>query len=384
MEEKRYSDEDLEYALHLLNQTELLDTKEAVQWLGDPVHRELYASLMATRESLLAGVKDQVDVKAAWKQFNDRHKVMSSKLHPNSFWWGAAAATVTLLIAFSFLYIHDRDLSSENVTVYTAVSEKADVVLQTSGGRSLNLSAAGIVEELNGSEVVAIEKDAINYLADSLKDKTIEMHTLTTPQGKSFKVVLNDGTEVWMNAESRLRYPNQFIENERVVELEGEAYFHVAHNKNSPFIVKTQTVTTRVLGTEFNFKAYNHENTHVTLVDGSIAVRGTDKQQEILLHPGEDIQIDKDGEVTVHSVDVRCFIAWREGYFYFKDVELGEIMRSIGRWYNLNVEFEDINKIHLRFNFWARQDNGIEEVLKLLNELGKVEAELKNQVIIIK
>lgn len=87
MEEKRYSDEDLEYALHLLNQTELLDTKEAVQWLGDPVHRELYASLMATRESLLAGVKDQVDVKAAWKQFNDRHKVMSSKLHPNSFWW---------------------------------------------------------------------------------------------------------------------------------------------------------------------------------------------------------------------------------------------------------------------------------------------------------
>lgn len=383
MEEKRYLDEDLEYALHLLNQAELLSTKEAVQWLKNPEHKELYCSLLATREVLLSDDKNKVDVKDAWEQFNTRHKVMPAKVHRNSFWWGAAAATIALLIAFSFLYIYDKDPATERVAIYTAITEETGVVLQTPGGHSLNLSSQESIEELEKTQAIAVKEDGINYSSATPNTQIPEMHTLSTPQGKNFKVVLSDGTEVWMNAESRLHYPNQFIGNERMVELEGEAYFHVTKNKKQPFIVKTKTAITRVLGTKFNFKAYDYENTHVTLIDGSVMVTEPGSQQQILLQPGEDIQIDKAHEITVNSVDVRCFTAWREGYFYFKDVELGEIMRSIGRWYNLTVEFNDISKTHLRFNFWARQDNGVEDALELLNQIGKVKAELKDNVILI-
>ena len=384
MEEKRYLDEDLEYALHLLNQPELLCVKEAVQWLDNPDHKELYYSLLAMRESILSNDKNKIDVKAEWKQFNTRHKVMPAKTSRHSFWWGAAAGTIALLIAFSFLYIYDQDLTTEKVVVYTAIPEKTDVVLQTASGRSLNLSSQAAMKELEKAQTIDIKKDAISYLPAPSNDKTAEIHTLSTPQGKNFKVVLSDGTEVWMNAESRLRYPDQFFGNERIVELEGEAYFHVTNNKKQPFIVKTKTATTRVLGTKFNFRAYDYENTHVTLINGSVVVTESNSQQQVLLHPGEDIQIDKEHKITVNSVDIRSFIAWCDGYFYFKDVELSEIMRSIGRWYNLTVEFNDKDKTHLRFNFWARQDNGVEDVLQLLNQIGKVKAELKDNVIIVK
>lgn len=382
MEEKRYLDEDLEYALHLLNHAELLCTKEAVQWLDNPEHKELYSSLLATREAILSDGKNKVDVKIAWEQFNTRHKVIPTRVHRNSFWWGVTAATVALLIAFSFFYIYDKELTTENVVVYTAVSDETDVVLQT-GDYSLNLSSQEAIEKLEKTQPIAVKENGINYSSAISNEQTIEMHILSTPQGKKFNVVLNDGTEVWMNAESRLRYPSQFKGDERIVELEGEAYFHVAKNKKQPFIVKTKTAITRVVGTKFNFKAYDYENTHVTLIDGSVIVTEPSSKQQILLHPGEDIQINKEHQTIVNSVDIRCFTAWREGYFYFKDVELSEIMRSIGRWYNLTVEFKDISKAHLRFNFWARQDNGVEDALQLLNQIGKVKAELKGNVIII-
>lgn len=384
MEEKRYSDEELEYALRLVSRPQLLCTEEAVRWLAKPEHKELYRSLLAMREAALSSHRDKVDVKAEWEQFNARHQVMPVRTRRHSFWWGAAAATIALLVVFSFLYIYDKERTTEKVVVYTAIPEQTDVVLQTAGGRSLSLSSQEAIQELGETEAIEIEKDGINYPSTPSKDKTAEMHTLSTPQGKNFKVVLSDGTEVWMNAESRLHYPDRFSGDERMVELEGEAYFHVTNNPKQPFIVKTKTATTRVLGTKFNFKAYDYENTHVTLIEGSVAVTEPSSQQQILLHPGEDIQIDTEHRITVSPVDIRCFTAWCEGYFYFKDVELSEIMRSIGRWYNLTVQFDNKDKTRLRFNFWARQDNGVEDVLQLLNQIGKVKAELKDNVIIIK
>lgn len=385
MEEKRYSDEDLDFALRLLNEPKAKHSEEAVRWLSDPEHKILYKSLLATRQAAIQEHKiAEVDVKLAWKQFNDRHQVTIPRIHRHSFWWGAVAATVALLIVFSFLYIYEGNSVSENVVVYTASSDESDIILQTGKGQVLNLSSKVSTEELQQVKAVAVKENGIDYVADAgEKEIIVEMHTLSTPQGKNFKVTLEDGTEVWLNAKTSLRYPTHFVGNERLVELEGEAYFHVAHNEKLPFIVKTKTALTRVLGTEFNFKSYDHEDTHVTLINGSVCVTEQKLQQEVLLHPGEDLRIDKSSKMIVNEVDIRSFTAWREGYFYFKDMELGEIMKSVGRWYNLTVEFRNINHTHLRFNFWARQDDGVNETLQLLNEIGKVKAKLKDNTIII-
>lgn len=384
MDAKRYSTEDLDYAIRLLSRTEFTHTSEEIQWLSDPEHQALYQSLRATREAVMSKDAGTVDVKKAWLQFNERHKVVSTQLHRNSFWWGAVAATVALLFAFSFLYIYDNHSPSKSVLVYSATPEQSGIILQTSSGHSLELSSQESLKELKENYAIEAQSDSLNYKSNTSQKTTAEVHTLSTPQGKNIKVVLSDGTEVWLNAESRLQYPNHFVGEKREVELDGEAYFQVAHNKEHPFIVKTKTAITCVLGTEFNFKAYGYANTHVTLIDGSVVVTEPVSHLEIVLHPGEDVEIDNQQKVTVNTVDTRCFTAWREGYFYFKDVELGEIMRSIGRWYNLTVEFKDLADTHLHFNFWARKGSGVEETLQLLNEIGKVKAELNDNKIIVK
>ena len=385
MEEKRYLDEDLDFALRLLNEPKAKQTEEAVQWLADPEHEMLYKSLLATRQATIAHAKaGDVDVKLAWREFNERHQVVAPKIHRHSFWWGAVAASFALFIVFSFLYIYEGSSTPENVVVYTATPGDSDVILQTGNGQVLNLSSTVAAEALQKVSAVAVEKDGIDYVADAaVKEVAVEMHTLHTPQGKNFKITLEDGTQVWLNAKSSLHYPTHFAGSERLVELEGEAYFQVAHNEKLPFIVKTKNAVTQVLGTEFNFKAYDYGDTHVTLINGSVRVTEQQNQQEVMLHPGEDVQIDHSTKMTVREVDTRSFTAWKEGYFYFKDKELGEIMTSVGRWYNLTVEFRNSDHTHLRFNFWARQADGVNETLQLLNDIGKVKATLKDNTIII-
>lgn len=192
--------------------------------------------------------------------------------------------------------------------------------------------------------------------------------TVSVPRGKIYPIRLNDGTEVWLNAGSRMSFPNRFEGDTRTVMLEGEAYFKVARDEKRPFIVNTDQVSTHVLGTEFNVKAYPGSESHVTLVKGSVKVEIPNTQKEVLLYPGEDIACLENGTCTVKQVDTEEYAQWLAGYFYFDNVHLKDILKELGYWYNLTVELEeDAFLLDMRLHFVVERNIGITQVAEKLN-----------------
>ena len=194
---------------------------------------------------------------------------------------------------------------------------------------------------------------------------------LFTPYGTWSVVNLPDGSKVWLNANSKLVYPTAFIEKERTVFLEGEAYFKVTKDAK-PFIVKTDYLQTKVLGTEFNVKSYTAEDSHVTLISGKVQVRSHENARFVDLEPGKDAMLLSDGLFEVKEVNSEAYTYWKDGYFYFDELPLADIMKSIGRWYNVNVTFRNKEAMAYRIHFMSNRQSGIEETIRLMNRLKKV------------
>lgn len=163
-------------------------------------------------------------------------------------------------------------------------------------------------------------------------------NTVVTPKGGQYQLVLGDGTKVWLNAASTLKYPVTFSGPKREIELSGEAYFEVAHDQHKPFRVISNGQTVEVLGTHFNVNAYPDEKiTRTTLLEGSVKVLAGEMSSKI--KPGEQVQF-KDGHLAVTPADIEEAIAWKKGFFYFKDADIQTVMRQLSRWYDVSVKYE--------------------------------------------
>ena len=194
------------------------------------------------------------------------------------------------------------------------------------------------------------------------------------------QLTLSDGTRIWLNAESSLKYPDTFEgKAQREVYLEGEAYFEVSKNPQHPFLVKTTAIEAQVLGTSFNIKAYSKKDVQVTLLEGSIKV--SDKHHNnILLKPGEHTN-EKLHKSQVENVSQ--YRAWTTGSFYFDNTELIEIMRELGRWYNIDIVFTNKQIMAERLHFQADRSSSLQEVLELLNSMQKIKAQIENDKVIV-
>ena len=230
-------------------------------------------------------------------------------------------------------------------------------------------------------ECAKSEKKELDYR--QVISTTTQTHVLTVPRGESFKVVLCDGTEVWLNANSNFVYPTAFIGNERIVTLEGEAYFKVAKDAKHPFIVKTKTVQTRVLGTEFNIRSYTPEDTHVVLINGKVEVSNTKGGSYTRLYPGEDAHLQSDGNFVLTEVDLDSYVYWKDGYFYFDNITLKDIMQNLGRWYNVNIEFRNKEAMTYKMHFISDRTKDLEHTISLLNRMKKVTVTLQGNTLTI-
>lgn len=168
--------------------------------------------------------------------------------------------------------------------------------------------------------------------------KSLVYNTATTPRGGQYRFVLSDGTKIWLNSASSIKYPVEFIGKERKVELDGEAYFEVAHNSKMPFKVVSNGQTVEVLGTHFNINAYSDENmVKTTLLEGSVKISSANNST--LIKPGEQAQL-ANGKLNVVNADMDEVMAWKNGFFFFKDNSLEDVMRQLARWYNVDVKYE--------------------------------------------
>ncbi len=240
-----------------------------------------------------------------------------------------------------------------------------------------------VLDDQNNERVV---KEHEITLASSTK---IERHTVVVPEGKDMKLTLADGSQVWLNANSRLTYPTVFHGKNREVELQGEGYFKVTHDARHPFVVRAGDMQTCVLGTEFNVNATNLNHPHVTLVEGSVKVsscsthgKGAPSVSKVIV-PGEDAMMNEKGEIKVTHVDTDDVTCWKDGIQLFNDASLRDIVLQLGSWYNVNVvcHNETLLNTHLRYMYDRRK--GIEEAIKMLNDISNNKIKLYNNTILI-
>ena len=249
-----------------------------------------------------------------------------------------------------------------------------DLVEQTGVIKGENVLIHNTRKQISYEDVVHLEEERVVY------------NEVRVPRGGEYQVKLSDGTLVYLNSLTRLRFPVLFSGQTRVVELEGEAYFEVAKDVEKPFIVKTGTYDVQVLGTHFNISTYEEESTvETTLVEGAVAISGEGIEGKIVLKPDEQFVFDREsGKCGVKSVDVSYFVAWKDGKFRFRDVRLEDIMRAVERWYNVQVVYEDESVKNLRFGFNMSRHETIEPLLNIFELNGKVKINKEGTVLKIR
>lgn len=295
----------------------------------------------------------------------------SRRMHP---WVAAllgAAAMLLCVLGYDFLFKFYGERGVEDPVVMlnhdnsfrNVILQDGAVLYDVSSEDSLSFCAAK-------GRSVSKPKDVV----EKSKGKEPALQSLSTPRGMDFKVILPDGSEVWLNAESTIDFPTAFTSTERHVILRGEAYFKVACDEHSPFIVSTEKMDVRVLGTEFNLRSYEEGSPHVSLVKGAVEVhaKNTEKTPVVTLKPGEGAWFDEHDGLHVAQEDMYAVTQWVNGFFYFDDCPLTDILRELGRWYNLGVIFQNTAAMHYKMHFSASRDGSVEEAVRNLNKLRKV------------
>ena len=238
------------------------------------------------------------------------------------------------------------------------------------------LQETGINIEYSNGEIV--------YHKSEEKTTEVVYNKLEVPRGGECMIKLDDGTKVWVNAETKLKYPVAFVGDRREVVLDGEAFFDVAKNEK-PFIVKTSFGDVRVLGTAFGISAYASEpESYTTLVRGKVSVEREGIKPVVIL-PGEQVVTSKDGKMIKQQVDVEEFVGWKDGIYVFKEKSLGEIMKTLERWYNISVDFQDKSLVDLPFTGNLKRYDDINVFFDALTRTGDMKYRVEgNQVILFK
>lgn len=369
----------------------LLDTWDRLQttekeWdelLADPDNAEDFQLLKDCRMAFICedpSLAGEPDI--AWRKFLAKH---GKKRKMRRLWTVrvvVGVACVLLVANFWWLNILERDGKSRMFVAYCPDTTRSEVVLSTSAGVEKILVSARVDNLFDNMKSLANKELILTYKQEGLNPEP-EVHTLTTSSGGFYQLLLSDSTHVWLNSESRLVYPSFFEGEERIVELQGEAFFRVAYDSLRPFKVKARNVVTEVLGTEFNIRTYLQEDIHVTLLQGSVKVRNENAGQEVVIRPGEDAGLQEDGSFLVKEVDTDAYYLWTKGYFYFDNESLLEIMRELGRWYNVRVVFRNAEVRYLRLHFLTERDKSIDNTLKLLNMMGDVKVTFEDNTLFI-
>lgn len=289
--------------------------------------------------------------------------------------WKYAAVLVFLAgITSVFFYLNNSSDSKNQEVVVNSIEPKyknPTLVLADGTVVSLEPKKERIVSK-NG--VISNVNKVLVYDAKDLKGTTsVGDNTLIVPVGGIYAVSLSDGTKVWLNSKSSLKYPVEFSGDKRTVTLEGEAYFEVTKNPHSPFTVKTKSGNVTVLGTHFNVSAYQEDrNFEATLAEGKVKVSEIGKEsQSVILRPGQQARV-KNETLTVAEVDPLVYTAWKDGKFYFENENLKNILTKMARWYNFNVKFEQKALEQIKFTGIVLKDEPIDRFLDIISKSSNV------------
>ena len=278
-----------------------------------------------------------------------------------------AALILLLLVPASYFIYHW--ISEETISDITPGTLGGELIL--SDGKSFNLSDNNLPE--NAVRAFVIDSKGINYQIPANKPQVKEIqNTLRTLQGMECLITLSDGTRVHLNAETRLTYPVCFSSKERIVQIEGEAYFDVAPDKEHPFIVKTSHTSIRVTGTSFNVRAYADEDTEsTTLISGTVRINSGNEEFELV--PNQHYTYNKNtGTNTVANVNTDLYTSWESGSFIFLNVPLENVMSYLSKWYGFQYSFEDEAAKQVRIGAYLNRYANMNPIIDMITELNLV------------
>ncbi|HET8829156.1 MAG TPA: FecR family protein [Pelobium sp.] len=297
------------------------------------------------------------------------------------------AATLLAFLSFGAYFLNSKKDSATQQPIAKTIkiepgSNKATLTLANGSTIDLNERSNGELVDNNILKISKRNNGEIFYEMKESGQENTGYNMVSTPKGGKFQIVLSDGTRVWLNAASSLKYPVKFAANERKVELTGEAYFEVAHNKSSPFKVLSDAQVVNVLGTHFNINGYqDDQTTKTTLFEGSVSVQSQLSNKSKVLTPGKQAVL-SENTLKIQNADLKEAIAWKEGFFKFNDLELHMIMNQIARWYDVDVVYQD-NVKNKKFVGYISRAKNINEILNLLQATKSVKFKIEGRKVIV-
>lgn len=321
----------------------------------------------------------QTDVEDAWKKVREK-TFGAPAVRPRRVlkWLKYAAVVLPVSLSLSLWYTWKEKMENKQATVACL-----SPVLTLDNGEKYQLDPEEQTEIYVDEEVKAYQAGGGLIYDTTARQEENKYNRIEVPRGSEYWIVLPDGTRVWLNAATELKYPVAFHAKERRVYLKGEAYFEVAPDKNRPFYVETEEVKIRVLGTVFDVNTHYTRGVRTVLVEGAVALEWGD-QKEIRMKPGELADFDRTTtEVTLKEVDVTSYISWKEGYFVFEDEPLEEIMHTLSLWYDKEFLFVGKRSRALHFSGHIKRYERIETILSAITDVTGVEFRMNGQIILI-
>ncbi|HMK16866.1 MAG TPA: FecR domain-containing protein [Chitinophagaceae bacterium] len=344
---------------------------------------------------------ESVNVVAARERIKNKIRFTDQKTASGKKRWISFSTAASIVIAIGVIFFMvNRKTKPGKETVKTGVIKPggnfAELIL--ANGKVVNLYEAknGLIDSTNGNEVLKSADGQISYENHSNTEN--EFHLLKTPVGGQYSVTLPDGSRVWLNSLSSLKYPVSFSGSERVVELEGEGYFEVVHQSSpglkatpseggqekTPFVVKVNGMRVEVLGTHFNINAYKDEpSVNTTLLEGRVRVGKSGSPEELVLKPGEQTRLMENGELKIeNNVDINEVVAWKNGMFQFKDAPIENVMRQVARWYDVEIVYDGKPDHH--FNATIYRKEPVEKLLHYLEQTNEVHFKVEGRRIVVR
>ena len=372
------------------------EQEELDHWIKeDPENQLVYTRASDPKKQL-----DKLEIyglfnkEKAWSGLENKlFETKTIRFTPQKIFRYAAAIMLPLLIAGGFAYRYLNRSAPQTIaeidTVFQPGSQKAVLILADGGKVELNEGMA-VADLQEGDARISIRNKLLSYTSTDQESLETEIiyNELKTPRGGGYKLQLADGTEVWLNAGSSIRFPVSFTEESRQVYLEGEAYFEVSHD-GSPFTVSTANMDVRVLGTSFNISAYADEPLlKTTLVEGKVRVELKNQEDSplnsLVLSPDQQAILNRSESVlSAVEVNASLYTSWMQGKLEFHNESLDQVMLRLARWYDFEYEFE--NPEAKAFHFSARLNNGenISTIIEMLEMTTDVKFELRDQKIVV-
>lgn len=359
------------------------------QWLNKSTsHRKYYENAIRYYSSGTQFTNSAAELKKALKKINHKAGIHNPYRNTQIIAIVSVAASILFFIYFQFFKPEINPnpiLTEQKAQSIVPGSNKAVLILADGSEHDLSSGDNSIIAA-DGTEIKNTG-NKLEYISTNSQPTEMKYNTLKIPRGGEYFLILADSTKVWLNSETTLRFPVQFAADVRNVELNGEAYFEVSKNEKVPFIVTSGNQQVKVLGTQFNLSSYaDNQSVYTTLVEGKVEVSlNTNPESKLVLKPNEQSCFSKEeANILKRTVDVAQYIAWKDGRFVFQDQMLEDIMKTLSKWYDVQVVFANEDDKKLRFTGNLERYADFSNILGKIERTNEVEFEITNKLITIK